>query len=347
MAKWTFLQIEPQKARGTLNEDLWSSKAWVAEEKYDGDRRIAQFCGKVVRFTGRRQSVKDGLYVEKTENIPHLSGSGLSSLSKGRVPLSLEGTVLDGEMMFYPEAEVEGGRSKFVTSIMGSLPEEAIKKQLERGWLEYVVFDCLFYKGTDVRKEPQWRRRELAEAAREEWGNRWVRISEQVLTDKRKFLETIFGWGGEGVILKDRNAPYGQDRSWVKVKKTATADVVIMGYVDAKKLSKKRGQDEATLTKYAKAGLIGALSVGQYVSGVDEACGSMQRSTRLGEVATISGMDDDLRKEFTKNPKKYIGQVVEIEHNGREPTGRFRHPRFNRFRPDKAAVSCVYHEGES
>ena len=41
------LQIEPQSARGTFNESMWDDPEWVAEEKYDGDRRIAQFVGAV------------------------------------------------------------------------------------------------------------------------------------------------------------------------------------------------------------------------------------------------------------------------------------------------------------
>jgi ATP-dependent DNA ligase len=367
MSKYRFQQIEPQPARGKFHEGLWTDPNWIAEEKYDGDRRIAQFCGNVVRFTGRRISVKDGLFVEKTENVPHLSG--LTSLgnkhARGIVgskapPASLEGTVLDGEMVFLCASDLpkeEGGRSKYVTSIMGSLPEEAVRKQIERGWLRYVVFDCLRYKGKDITPLPYRNRRECAEAAVKEWGNPFASISllSGLMHHQRKgFYEKIVASGGEGVILKRLDAMYGDKSGWVKVKKTSTADVVIMGFIDAKKMSIKKGEDKATLTKYAKAGLIGAVQVGQYEVPIDEQGrvkrvnlkpGSLNR-VGLVEVATISGMDDALRADFTVAPGSFIGKVVEIEHNGREPTGRFRHPRFNRFRDDKKAIDCVVYEGE-
>jgi bifunctional non-homologous end joining protein LigD len=356
MSKYRFQQIEPQPARGKFHEGLWTDPNWIAEEKYDGDRRIAQFCGNVVRFTGRRISVKDGLFVEKTENVPHLSG--LTSLgnkhARGIVgskapPASLEGTVLDGEMVFLCASDLpkeEGGRSKYVTSIMGSLPEEAVRKQIERGWLRYVVFDCLRYKGKDITPLPYRNRRECAEAAVKEWGNPFASISllSGLMHHQRKgFYEKIVASGGEGVILKRLDAMYGDKSGWVKVKRTATADVVIMGFIPAKEMSKKKGEDQATLTKYAKAGLIGAVQVGQYRPARKD---EPRAGYVLEEVATISGMDDALRADFTVAPGSFIGKVVKIEHNGREPTGRFRHPRFDGFRNDKRAKDCVIYDGE-
>lgn len=362
MSKWAFKQIEPQPARGTLREEMWDSPDWIAEEKYDGDRRIAQFCGKGVRFTGRRISVKDGLFVEKTENVPHLSSYGppltipdlrCTNFTMTKVPAALEGTVLDGEMVYGGLRDTiqsgnRGGESKFVTSIMGSLPEEAVRKQIERGWLRYVVFDCLFYKGKDLRGDPLEQRRQFMLRALEEWGNPFASPSEAVRgfkaqQSKRKFYDRIVERGGEGVILKAIHSPYSERSAWVKVKKQATADVVIMGFIPAKEMSKK-SNGEVSMTKYAKAGLIGAIQCGQFPSGYDKKRGLL---AGLVEVATVSGIDDALREAMTTGPGRFIGKVIEIEHNGREPTGRFRHPRFNRFRDDKRAKDCVYREDES
>ena len=339
---WKFQQIEPAVARGTLREELWDDPEWVAEEKYDGDRRIAQFCGSVVRFTGRRKSVKDGLFVEKTENVPHLSGSdkvtgpGVSVLHLP--PRSLDGTVLDGEMVFtgFPNKEMDqGGHSKFVTSIMGSLPEEAITKQIERGWLRYVVFDCLFFKGEDVRGRDTFQRWSLALRAVKEWANPFVSVSEQYGEkgeDKRKVYEKIAARGGEGIILKHLVAKYGDRQAWVKVKREWTADVVITGFQTAKKESRKKS-GVVSATKYAEAGLIGAVVCGQWK------CNEQSGWT---EVATVSGMDDDLRGDITNHPKKYLGKVLRIKHNGKEPTGRFRHPRWDGLRSDKSPKDCIF-----
>jgi len=67
-----FEQIEPALARGVFSESLMSDPAWTADVKYDGHRAIAQFLDRI-RFTSRRRSVKDGKFVERTRNVPHLS----------------------------------------------------------------------------------------------------------------------------------------------------------------------------------------------------------------------------------------------------------------------------------
>jgi ATP-dependent DNA ligase len=318
-----FMQIEPAVARGKEHDGIWDDQLWVVEEKYDGDRRIAQFCGPLVRFTGRRRSVKDGLFVEKTANVPHLSDGA---------PRKLEGTVLDGEMIFTGETD-SGGKSKYVTSIMGSLPEEAVAKQTEKGWLTYVVFDCLYYQGKDMRELPLEVRQEYADRAIRLWNNSHVMAAEQRHTDKLKFCKQIMARGGEGVVLKHRMAPYGDKQAWVKVKGQWTADVIITGYKDAREISRKSDGTKSE-TKFSKSGVIGAVEVSQYD----------KKTKQLVVVATISGMTDEERNEFTRHGDKYRGVVVRLEHNGREPTGRFRHPRFETpitFRSDKTQRDCV------
>jgi ATP-dependent DNA ligase len=354
---YKFQQIEPAVACGKVTDDMWDSLTYVAEEKYDGDRRIAQFCvGKsgagTARFTGRRQSVKDGLFVEKTDNIPHLSNCSLKLIPAKALGAmkhlldsryrALEGTVLDGEMVA-PENTAGyygGGKSKRVTAIMGSLPAEAIAKQMRNDcWMRYVVFDCLWYKGRDMRGEAQDLRRQMAEESVNEWKNPFVSMAVYVTGNKkRRFLEAIYAKGGEGIIIKDVRAPYGNKQAWAKVKGLWTADVVIMGYVDAKKISRK-SDGTKSITKYAKSGLIGAVRVGQFKP--DEAV--------LKEVATISGMSGLEREEFTRNGSKYVNSVVVLEHNGREPTMRFRHPRFQTpiiFRNDKKPKQCIIDPNE-
>jgi ATP-dependent DNA ligase len=359
MAKWTFKQIEPQPARGTLREEMWDSPDWIAEEKYDGDRRIAQFCGKVVRFTGRRKSVDGSGFVEKTENVPHLSAKGPVAKVPGMAqmirenmlkfpPAAMEGTVLDGEMIATQNGKtlgLLGGMSKYVTSIMGSLPEEAVRKQIERGWLRYVVFDCLFWRGEDIRNLPLSDRRGYAVEAVQEWRNPFVSISELSRKGfKRRHLEEVLARGGEGVVLKNLDHRYGDKQGWVKVKAEITEDVVVMGYKAAKEMSKKVTGEES-ITKYAKEGLIGAVVFGQYrYNGGADMSGKPQGS--LVQCGTCSGMDDAVRRELTKHGKKYLGTVIEIKANGREPTSAFRHPRMIRFRPDKNPTDCVYQEGE-
>lgn len=319
------LQLKPQKAHGTLHEEIWDSPEWVAEEKYDGDRRLSHFFANVIRFTGTRTSVKDGLFVEKTGCVPQLSARiwtpGSGKPRKQNWPAALEGTVLDGEVLPPPGKLIQGGRSKYVTSIMGSAPDEAIRKQMEGGFLCYAVFDCLFFKGQDIRGCPLRERYNYRDQALALWRNDYVfKAASAVGAGKQRFYQKIVDDGGEGVVLKRYSDPYDSDSRWVKVKKWATADVVVTGFTPGD-------------GKYAKQ--IGAITFGQYTG------------PALREVGQCSGFTDAERLELTRNKKKYLGRVMKIKHWGREPTGAFRHPQFLEWRDDKDPQDCVFDLNES
>lgn len=312
-----FMQIKPQKCRGKFTESMWLDPAWSAEVKYDGDRRITQFCRGIVRFTGTRQSVGGGLFVEKSENLPHLNKDP---------PCGLEGTVLDGEIVAPWAEKLPGGSSKHVTAIMGSSPERAVALQRERGWLEYRVFDCLWYKGEDKRGCSLPVRRGFAQAAVREWHSAYVRRVDfsQAEANKREMWEHA----REGIVFKHQDHTYGDERLWVKLKKEATADVVVMGFKPGK------GQH---------AGKVGAIKFGQWRSyrmgeGVAE---------ELTEYGTVRGFDSQTMEALTRHGKKYMYKVFRIKHNGREPTGAFRHPRFDSWRDNKDSLDCVYDPDES
>ena len=314
MKTYRFQQLHPAKARGVFEESMWCNCSISADEKYDGDRRIAQFCADRVRFTGSRESKKDGRLVEKTANVPHLNLG----------PTSLTGTVLDGEML----APWKGARSKDVCSVMGSLPARAVELQKEKGWLKYIVFDCLFFCGEDIRKRPLYERRAAAIMALTRWKNPHVSFAEVEMYEKRKFLSEVWKRGGEGIILKRNDSLYGDEKAWVKVKKEITVDVVILGFQKPRKESLKV-TGELSPTKLALKGLIGSFSYGMY------------RSGKLVELGTCSGMTDTEREEMTRHPKRYVGEVAELEGQLVEESGALRHPRFVRMRPDKNARDCV------
>lgn len=357
---WVFQQFVPPGARGKFKPEMMTSPLYYAEEKFDGDRRTAQFCGSAVRFTGRVISKVDGLMVEKTDNVPHLSGKTLPGLvpealtdMARQCAAALEGTVLDGEMV----CDFDGARSRDVTSIMGSLPAEAIRKQNERGWVVYRVFDCLFFKGVDIRKKPQAERRIIAQGVVEAWGNPSAKMAVAATEDRAAFLAEIWDRDGEGLIIKRLDAQYGDEKAWIKVKREVTHDVVVMGFDHPKDVSVK-STGELSVTKYAAEGLIGAIRFGQY----KEVSLSDFHATRLAEpfcasisalvvgdkrylltyCGSTSGFEDALRKDISKDPKSYIGRVMEITAQLREESGKFRHPRFKMLRDNKTADMCIW-----
>lgn len=316
-------QIVPQVARGKFTEDLWTNENYLAEEKLDGERFKMHIFKESNRFDSRTISKKTNRFTEKTGNVMHLAN--------WKVP-ELAGTVFDGEMKM-------GNDSMSTSTVMGCLPEEAVKRQAESGvWVDYHIFDVLFYKGNDVRDLPYYVRKEIVY---KEWhnhlkANKHFKLPLCSMKDKKKFCDDIFKAGGEGVILKNVRAPYSDKKAWVKVKAVATFDVVVIGYEEATPETIKKGDTDVTISRLAANEWIGALVFGQYVDG------------KLKKFGRCSGMSDDIRALFSENKTSMLNAVITIEAQSRIPkTGYFRHPRFKCMRPDKLARQCIYWEDES
>ena len=63
------------------------------------------------------------------------------------------------------------------------------------------------------------------------------------------------------------------------------------------------------------------------------------------EVCECGGYDDETRAYFTRNQKKLVGSVIEVKANELfHDTGKLRHPRYLRMRPDKEAERCTWRD---
>lgn len=328
-------------------EKIMESKEYITEEKYDGSRYIC-IGG---RFFSRKLSTKDKLPVEKTDNVPHLV----------EVFKRFPKLVIDGEIYS------KNGKSNDVVSIMGSLPERAISLQLERGLLDYVVFDVLFdVDGNDMRNKPLYERKQyltcfMKHILSDTTDSRTyhVKLASVYRTDAKNVLKDILGNGGEGIILKNLNSKYVCGKkpvgSWVKIKQSITSDVVITGFINPvkeytgkdwklhkywykdgnflethifQKQLKETGYEP--ITRFFYYDFIGAIEFSQYDS-----------EGNLVKVGQCSGMDDATRKELSINKDKYLGTCIEISAMERTKDMMFRHPQFLRLRPDKNPEECV------
>jgi ATP dependent DNA ligase domain len=233
---------------------------YIAEVKYDGYRMIGWFEEDKIRYTTRSvavESIRSGspMPTERTDNVPHLRD----------MKHDLYGTIIDGE--FYKP----GCRSHDITSMIGGLPETSIANQEREGYVHYVIYDILQYKGEDLTGKPLHQRRlylkevldqlyiinENAEFPKGYLIEDYVYLSERVPHEnKRTTYEKVVAEGGEGLILKhvDSNYHLGKiDKNgkgvpskikassrnglkhtpWVKWKKYDTFDCVIMGFEPA------------------------------------------------------------------------------------------------------------------
>ena len=66
----------------------------------------------------------------------------------------------------------------------------------------------------------------------------------------------------------------------------------------------------------------------------------------LALMGSCSGFDDGMCNEFTNAPAKYLFETVEVAHFGIFETGKLRHPQFERLRPDKNGLECIFGAGD-
>mgnify|MGYP001572094045 CR=1 FL=1 len=323
MIDYVFQQLKPMKARGKFQEMMYTSPDYVEEIKYDGHRMVAQACREGTRFTSDHPAKSSGLFVENTDSLPHLFKP---------VP-ALFGTALDGEAV---TDLLKRSKSNKVTTIMGASSGLAISRQQTAGWLQFAVFDCLFFKGKDIRNRPLEERQQYLFDAIKLWNNPYVSPVIGTFKGKKAFYDEAIRNGHEGTIFKSLSSRYGNPNDWVKRKHTSTFDMVVMGFNPARETSKKV-TGEISETKYK--GQIGTIKIGQYVM--------MNGKLVLTPYGKCSGIDDSLRLAMTRNPTQYIGTVIEVTAQERNPSGLLREPRYSRPRPDKRPEDCIYNPNES
>lgn len=267
-----------------------------------------------VKYDGYRCICDNGKFYSRLGNdlsakVPHLN-----FLSKYNV-------ILDGELY------LPGGTSSDVTCILGSLPERAIELQQQNGWLTYVVFDVLQVVNTRTMELPYEQRREILSRL---WDSEidkeptdYIEMS-LATYDKRQLLKDIETIGGEGIVLKNIHAEYYPNKrpanNWLKIKKHSTMDVVITGFTEGK-------------GKYKE--LIGAIEFGVY------------KSDTLVNIGSCSGMTDEVRRDITDNPGKYLGTVMEVGYMQTTSDGHLRHPAMKQvLRTDKLPEQCTWEQME-
>lgn len=300
-------QLSPARAKHVSDKKLasiWDDPSWIAEEKMNGWRFLMHFGGGLERtfMTGRRISSVTEEFSEKGLCAPCLWPT-----------TRMDYTVLDGEIL-----PPDGVSFHDIAGIMNVSPEDAAIEIARIGEPRFRAFDVLFGDGRDYREHSYLERRDVLGVLVDELAHPLITIVPSGPATSDTF-DRIVAAGGEGVILKNIFAAYGDSGAWVKVKREATLDVVVTGFTDAKfgKTGKYDGQ-------------IGAVIVAVYL-----------RDGTLCEVGQVSGMTDDVRREMTDHPGRWIGSVIEItaQEFGRE---RLLHPRYGRERPDASPREATY-----
>ncbi len=297
-------------ALATLVTDPPKGDAWIHELKLDGYRMIAHLTKSKTWLESRRAKDWSAHFQAVTDALE---------------ALGLDGTILDGEVVVL--------RPDGVTDFQSL--QRYLQHEPGAGALTYFVFDAPFVLGHDVRTAPQIERKQLV---RKLLGGVWngiLRATDHVEGDGATVLAEACRLGAEGIISKERDAPYqsGRGRTWVKVKCVQRQELVIGGFTDP------------SGTRAA----FGALLVGHYDG--DELVYDGRVGTGFSE-GTLRGIHAKLKAlerkqspfaEVLRGPEAkgvhWVAPklVAEVRYGERTADGRLRHPVFLGLREDKAA----------
>ncbi|MBY5873743.1 ATP-dependent DNA ligase [Rhizobium leguminosarum] len=183
---------------------------WLYEVKWDGYRLAIHKDHDRVRLVTRGGH-------DWTHRFPTIAAAA------GALPVGT--AILDGEAVVLDEA----GRSNF-NRLQQALGGRGGKRVATEPL--FMAFDLLYFDGHDIsRMDQEDRRQLLQELVPEDDGG--IRLSQEIETDDPDvLLATACSHDLEGIICKDRTAPYrsGRGGDWVKVKCVQSEGFLVIGF---------------------------------------------------------------------------------------------------------------------
>jgi ATP dependent DNA ligase domain len=241
----------------------------VMEPKLDGERKMFRVVhGLAVTAWSRPQAGKEPL----DYSLPEYLRTEL---------VQLPSAVYDGEVYV-------GGRGRRTSTDVGAL--------LYANDLHIALFDIVEVNGTNVTDRPYHERREgLMMAIAHIEGAERVSVVPQFPVSMATVTK-LWDLGGEGAIIKRLDAPYRfgwRTPDWIKVKRSGTEVVTIIGF--------ERGK-AASSTPWSVVRF-------RQDSGKEGTCGTLDNATV---------------EDVAKNPAKYIGRRLVISYIEKTPSGSFK-----------------------
>jgi bifunctional non-homologous end joining protein LigD len=190
-------RVSPMLA--TLVDEPFDRPNWIFEEKYDGVRMLAYKESSRVSLISRNA-------IDRTDRYPEIA--------RAIQQLKPDTVALDGEVVVFDARKV----SRFQLLQQG------------KGDPQFVIFDCLYLGGKDLRRQPLSSRREILENLSNISGV--LQISAKVATNGLKAFRISSQRGFEGIVSKNLKSIYESRRSreWLKVKGHHEQEFVIAGF---------------------------------------------------------------------------------------------------------------------
>lgn len=275
-----------------------------------------------IKWDGYRALVYLGHDVEIRSRNGHLLNSKFPELIAALRSFSNRTMVLDGEVVAFNEE----GIPDF------SLLQRGTGKI--RGELVYVVFDLLYLDG-DILCQRPWKQRRMylneltAESKR-------LTLSPVFSQTQQEVLKAVNDLGLEGVVSKCEHSPYlpgEHSLYWRKLKRTRTADCVVVGYLES-----GNSVRSLCLAQYRDDGEL--LYIGKVGSGLGETeIAFIKEASSLLMTSNCPVMNPPSNRYCITWLQPKI--VVEVQYLELTPQFRLRHAVFHRFRWDKLPSQCV------
>ncbi|NKL65344.1 ATP-dependent DNA ligase [Rhizobium leguminosarum] len=285
---------------------------WVYEIKWDGYRLFVH-----VEPTRIRILTRGGH--DWTDRFPAIKQAALW--------LPVGTAILDGEAVVLDEQ----GRSDFGL-LQQSLGGRGGRKSSSDAI--FMAFDLLYFDGHDLRNSELDMRRHLLEDLVPAGEQGDIRLSEEIEADGDQLLASACELGLEGIIAKQRRAPYrsGRGGDWLKIKCVQSDSFAIIGY------------ERSTVARAGIGRLLLAARKGKklvYVGGVGT--GFNERSARE--------LREKLDGLITSTPAAVAGRkgaifvrpklIADIEYRAWTDDGKLRHASYKGLR-DGADEAMVY-----
>jgi len=228
-------QVQLCKALKVSELDTLTNYPYYCETKYDGTRTIAyieklkdtrtlrnlmSFDEEDINYNNISITLKSRQGKDTTSQFPEV----VKALKEFAKKNNLTNTILDGEII-----------SKDFNSIQKRLGRKENNIEIDTS-LRFVIFDILKYENEDMKEKPFDIRREvinrLTHVPKIDYSNCYLANDKQSII---AFYNIQCARGEEGIIIKDRNGLYAQEKKderkgmW-KLKPVETMDLTIVGF---------------------------------------------------------------------------------------------------------------------
>jgi ATP-dependent DNA ligase len=306
--------IKPMLAESMDKVSITNWNDWAVEQKFDGWRVIIHVGLGVEVWTRPRRRANGDKSMKRIE---------LPDLPPGQLPTHLHEAVAALPAGVY-DGELLGGKT--------STDVGARKYQRT---LRLVVFDLLRFGDVDCMTSPYSGRRAHLESLLRGHHIEHVTLAQSISVtcteDVKKVFDHVRNEGGEGVMLKRKEAPYQQKRSkdLIKMKNLETCVCTVVGFETSRGKVLARGQ-------FATVVLEDANGNPTSVKTKDDAelaafnCHTLKNIRPLDTSRYPKEVAAKFRKAVTGSHPA-IGRKLRIEFQDFTPKSGYRHPRWDRW----------------